>query len=59
MLWRTHVNVESGTVPFAAQVETLLSTASRYLGRDSKKLVRRFNSEVQIGTAVVVEEDAP
>ncbi|MCF3652400.1 hypothetical protein [Synoicihabitans lomoniglobus] len=57
VLWRTHVSVEAGIVPLSDQVDTLLATASGFLGRNSKRLIRRFNSEVQIGTATVVEED--
>jgi hypothetical protein len=56
-LWRTHVNVEAGEVAFTEQVDTLMATASRFLGRNSGRIIRRFNSEVQIGDAVVVEED--
>lgn len=57
VLWRTHISVEAGPTPFAHQVDTLVSTASRFLGRSSKRLVRRFNSDVHIGPATVVEED--
>ena len=59
LLWRTFVNVEAGDVSFAEQVDTMLASASRYLGRNSARIIRKFNSDVQIGEATVVEDDTP
>ena len=59
LLWRTHINVESGPIPFASQVDTLVSQASKYFGRRTPRLIRRFNTEVHIGPIEVVEKDAP
>jgi hypothetical protein len=59
MLWRTHISVRAGATPFAKQVDTLVSAASRHFGHHTPRLIRRFETEVRIGPMEVVEEDAP
>ncbi len=56
-LWRAHVNVEADGPPFIDRLDTMLAAASRYLGRDSSRIIRQFNTEVEIGTPTVVEDE--
>ncbi len=56
-LWRAHVNVEADGPPFIDRLDAMLSVASRYLGRDSSRIIRQFKTEVEIGEATVVEDE--
>ena len=56
-LWRAHVNVDAEGPPFIERLDTMLGAASRYLGRNSARIIRDFRTEVEIGPATVIEED--